>query len=180
LPSEFFESIRVPKERIGVLIGSKGRVKRRLEKLTGTVIDVDSAEGIVEIEGKGNSANFNDAVNVVKAIGRGFSPENAFELLGEDTFLDIIDVPGIVGGGRKTAMTKKGRVIGAKGMAREQIEKATGAKISVFGKTVSIIGSGEEVELARDAIERLLQGAKHETVLSFIKKQQAEKTRFSI
>ena len=180
MPSELFESVKIPKERIGVLIGSRGKAKRKLEKLTETVVEVNSSQGVVDIEGKGNSANFHDAINVVKAIGRGFSPENAFGLLGEEMLLDIIKIQDIVGGGEKTLHTKKARVIGTKGLAREQIEKATGAKISIFGKTVSIIGNHEEVELAREAVEMLLMGAKHEKVLGHLRKRQAEKERFTI
>lgn len=180
MPFGLFESVKIPKERIGVLIGSEGKVKRRLEKLTETVIEVDSEQGSVDIEGKGNGANFHDAVNVVRAIGRGFSPENAFCLLGNEMLLDIIKVSDLVGGGEKTLRTKKARVIGTNGNAREQIEKGTGAKISVFGKTISIIGNPGELELAREAVEMLLSGSKHEKVLEYLRKQREERTRFTI
>jgi len=180
LPSELFESVKIPKERVGALIGTEGKVKRKLEKLTETVVEVDSETGLVEIEAKGNSANFFDAVSIVKAVGRGFSPENAFLLLGENTLLDVIKVPDIVGHGEKTLKTKRGRVIGREGLARESIEKATGAKISVFGKTVAIIGDHNSVELARKAIEMLLEGANHKKVLTFLNRERQEQEKFSI
>jgi len=180
LPSSLFESVKIPRERIGALIGAAGKIKQKLEKLADVVIGVDSKTGVIDIEGRGNSANFLDAVNVVRAIGRGFSPENAFLLLGEEQLLDVIKVSDLIGGGEKSLKTKKGRVIGRKGLAREEIEKATGAKISVFGKTISIIGSPEAVEIARKAIEMLLEGAKHKTVIAYLKREQTEKTKFSI
>jgi len=180
LPSELFETVKIPKERIGALIGSSGKVKRKLEKLTETVIAVDSEGGIVDIEGKGNSANFYDAVSVIKAIGRGFSPENAFSLIDEETILDVIKVSDFVGGSEKTLKTKRGRVIGKQGTARDQIEKETDAKISVFGKTIAIIGKPESVELARKAIEMLLSGSKHQTVMNFLRKEAMEQTKFTI
>jgi len=180
LPNELFESIKIPKERIGVLIGPDGKIKRKLEKLTETTIKVDSETGLVDIEGRGNSANFYDTVNVVKAIGRGFSPENAFALVGEEMILDIIKVSDIVGGGEKTLKTKRGRIIGTHGLARESIEKATDTKISVLGKTVAIIGKPNDLELARKAIEMLLDGARHKTVMDFLQKARSEETRFTI
>lgn len=180
MPSELFETVKIPKERIGVLIGTEGKVKRKLENLTETKIEVDSETGTIDIEGKGNSANFFDAVNTVKAIGRGFSPENALELLGEETLLDVIKISDIVGGSEKTLKTKRARIIGTKGFAREAIEKATGAKISVQGKTVAIIGGPKEVELAREAIEMLLEGANHKKVMDYLRSEQQQSKKFTI
>ena len=180
LPSELFETIRIPKERIGALIGTEGKTKRKLEKLTGTRIEVDSETGTIEVESKGNSANFLDAVNAIKAIGRGFTPEKALELLGEKTLLDIIKISDLVGGSEKTIKTKRARVIGTKGLAREAIEKATGAKISVQGKTVAIIGEPGEIELAREAVEMLLEGANHKKVMDYLKKEQQQREKFTI
>jgi len=180
LPSELFESVKIPKERVGVLIGPEGRVKRKLEKLAGVVLKVDSVSGLVEVEAGGNAENFYEAVNAVKAIGRGFSPENAFGLIGQDSVLEVINVREIIGGGEKALHTKRGRIIGREGQARETIEKETGTKISVFGKTVSIIGLPENVELAKKAVEMLLEGAKHKTVTGFLKKESQAREKFSI
>lgn len=180
MPSELFESIKIPKERLGVLIGPEGKVKRKLEKLTNVVIQVDSKTGTVDIEGKQNIENFYEAVNVVKAIGRGFSPEKAFELIGQDNLLEVINVRDIIGKGEKVLQTKRGRIIGREGQARETIEKATNTKISIFGKTVAIIGLAENVETARKAIEMLLEGAKHKTVANFLQKEKRETRKFSI
>ncbi len=180
MPSELFESIKIPKERIGVLIGQEGKVKRRLEKLASVAIEVDSVSGTVDIEGRGNSGNFFEAVNAVKAIGRGFSPENAFGLIGQDNLLEVINVREIIGGGEKALHTKRGRIIGREGKARETIERETGTKISVFGKTVSIIGQAEAVEIAKTSIEMLLRGAKHKTVVDFLKRKGSKAEKFTI
>ena len=37
--------IRIPKNRIAVLIGPNGAIKRELEKITQTVITIDSTDG---------------------------------------------------------------------------------------------------------------------------------------
>jgi len=39
--------IRVPLSRIGAVIGPKGKTKRKLEKLSGCVLNIDSREGVV-------------------------------------------------------------------------------------------------------------------------------------
>ncbi len=180
MPGELFETVKIPKERIGVLIGTKGKVKRKLEKLAGVELEVDSKTGNIGIQGSENAANFYDSVNVVKAIGRGFSPEAAFALFDENMLLDIIKIGDIVSGSEKAIHTKKARIIGTEGRAREAIENATGAKISVFGKTISIIGDHEAVELARKAVEMLLQGAQHKKAMEFLRKEKAGMEKFTI
>ena len=50
--SEFQYNIKIPKERIAVLIGKKGEVKKTLEGETGTKILVDSKEGDVIVQGE--------------------------------------------------------------------------------------------------------------------------------
>ena len=180
MPSELFETVKIPKERIGVLIGTQGKTKRKLEKLAGIVLEVDSETGTIGIQGKENAANFYDSVSVIKAIGRGFSPEAAFALFDENTLLEIIKISDIVGGSEKAIHTKKARIIGTEGRAREAIENATDVKISVFGKTVAIIGDYESVELARKVIEMLLQGAQHKKAMEFLRKEKAGMEKFTI
>ena len=91
LPGKLFETVKIPRERIGALIGTKGKTKRKLEKLAGVELKVDSETGIIGIQGSENAANFYDSVSVVKAIGRGFSPETAFALFDENTLLDELE-----------------------------------------------------------------------------------------
>ncbi|MEM1619661.1 MAG: KH domain-containing protein, partial [Fervidicoccaceae archaeon] len=87
--------LRVPLERVGVLIGERGEVKRRLEEATGTIITIDSDNGIVIVEpvspGLGAEGLLR-AQEVIKAIAAGFSPERAFRLLEEDQMLVVIDL----------------------------------------------------------------------------------------
>ena len=67
----------------------------------------------------------------------------------------------------------KSRVIGTQGKAWKMIEKMTDTNISVFGKTVSIIGLNEDVEIAKQAIDKLLHGADHGKMFEFIERQKA-------
>jgi len=50
----------------------------------------------------------------------------------------------------------------------------TGTEISVYGKTVAIIGLPEQVEIARKAVEMLIQGVPHETVYAFLDRKKKE------
>ena len=68
----------------------------------------------------------------------------------------------------------KGRVIGEKGKSRRVIEELTGCHISVYGKTIGIIGEASDVHLAHQAVGMLLQGSMHKTVFQFLEKQKKE------
>ncbi|MCR4368916.1 MAG: KH domain-containing protein, partial [archaeon] len=135
------EFLLVPHERIGAIIGKGGATRRQIEKKTQTKIVVDSKEGEVEVIQKGEAVPHLKATRIVKAIARGFSPEKAFRLLDDGVGLELFDITDAVGRNKSTQTAKKGRVIGEKGKAREEIERDTGANVSVFGKTIGIIGS---------------------------------------
>ncbi|EQD46695.1 RNA-processing protein, partial [mine drainage metagenome] len=73
---------RIPEDRVGVLIGPGGRTRRELAAATRTVVDVESAEGEVRIQGPDDDPiPALQARDIVLAIGRGFSPTRAFRLL---------------------------------------------------------------------------------------------------
>ena len=55
----------------------------------------------------------------------------------------------------------KGRIIGDGGKARVNMENLSNADITVYGKTVSVIGESTQLKLAIDAIESLLSGSMH-------------------
>src|SRR3989442_5479588 len=86
--------LRIPTERVGVLIGPGGETKSRLQEVTGVIIQIDSASGEVTID---ESAAKDPALalkvrDVVSAIGRGYSKERAFRLLQEDVYLEMFDI----------------------------------------------------------------------------------------
>jgi len=174
------EYLVVPKERIAVIIGPKGETKKHIENKTKTKIKINSKSGEVEVEARGNAVSLYIASNIIRAIGRGFSPEHALYLLGESHVLEIIDLTEILGKSEKALQTKRGRIIGKKGKIREEIEKKTQTFISVYGKTVGIIGEMEKVQKAKEAIEMLLNGATHDTVKRFLGRAEREERRFEL
>jgi len=71
------EQLKIPKERISVLIGVKGSIKRKIQRMTKTRLIVNSEEGDIFIEG--DSLDVFNCLNVVKAIARGFNPDIALK-----------------------------------------------------------------------------------------------------
>jgi ribosomal RNA assembly protein len=167
------EEVRVSGDRIGVLIGTAGATKKSLEEKTGSTISVDSKEGIVFVEGE-DAEGVISAVEVIRAIAKGFSPERAFVLLKDEyLLLDIIDLTALADTTQQMDRIR-GRVIGKDGKSREQIEDMTGTSISVHHKTVAIIGSVEHLKTAKTAVEMLIHGVPHESVFAFLDRKKRE------
>ena len=168
--------LKVPYDRVAVLIGPKGKTKRDIEAATKTELNVDSKEGDVFIKGDDAILLFT-AREVIKAIGRGFNPEIAMQLLRQDYCFELINIDEFVKNRNQHARIK-GRVIGRDGSTRSNIEELTETYICVYGKTIGIIGFPDNVVLARKAIESLLSGSPHSTVYKWLeKKRRALKIR---
>ncbi|RLI09639.1 RNA-processing protein [Candidatus Bathyarchaeota archaeon] len=175
--------IKIPLERVGVLIGPKGKVKRRIEDTFGVTLSIDSGSGAVEVtlnpEAKDVTAIFT-VRSIVKAIGRGFNPRRAARLADEDYDLLIIDLTDYVGRSKNALARVKGRIIGKNGRSRALLEELTETMISVYGHTVAIIGRVDGLNVAREAILMLVRGAFHKTVWNFLyawrRKMRKERT----
>jgi len=159
--------IRIPGDRIGVLIGADGKTRRRIESTFGVKITVESESGGVEI--KVNEAQPDVSVmftvkNVVKAIGRGFSPKKAMTLQDEDNDIIVVDLEEFVGTSKNAQNRVRGRIIGKEGKSRELLEELTNCLVSVYGGTVALIGPYEMLQVAKEAVEMLLNGSYHKTV----------------
>jgi len=170
--------VKVPKDRIGALVGPDGRVKESIERKLSVELGIDSESGDITItlnpEAEDPSILFR-AKEVVTAVGRGFSPERAFRLLqDEDAVLQVIDLRESLGRSVSDIQRLKGRIIGKEGKTRRTIEELTQVDVSVHGHTVSIIGNLDQVEIARKAIQMILRGSQHATVYRFLHRKRRE------
>lgn len=172
---------KIPIERIGVIVGKDGSVKKEIEDRTGTKIDIDSKSGDVNIY----TENIIDPIfslkvrDIVKAIGRGFSPEHAFRLFNDDIYFSLLDIKDYVGKNPKHIRRIKARLIGKKGKTRSLIEELSETSISIYGYTVGIIGDLEELNIAKTAIVMLLRGSEHSAVYRFLEHKKSDlKIRF--
>ena len=173
--------ITIPKDRIGALIGPKGKVKKKLEENAGVEIEVDSGSGDVVINAKPDIKDPFLAIKArdfVHAVGRGFNPTAAFALLEEDIYLEIINLKLVIGENPSKITRFRGRIIGKEGRTRKIIEETTGTSIVVYGNTVAIIGPFERLRIAREAIYMILDGSKHGTIYAFLE-EKAQMFRMS-
>jgi ribosomal RNA assembly protein len=162
--------LRLPKERVGVIIGKQGEIKKEIEERTGVLLDVDSTTGEVtlETEKAKDPVIGLKVIDVIRAIGRGFSPERAFRLFDEEVFLRGFDIRDYAGKNPKHVRRLRARLIGSKGKTRRILEELTDTEISIYGNTIYIIGGLEELGVAEAATEMLLSGSEHSAVYRFV------------
>lgn len=168
--------IKIPKERIGVLIGEGGKIKEEIEEESGAELNINSKTGLVKID----VSDIDDPVrsmkveDVVKAIGRGFNPKKAIHILRDEIYFELIDIRDYVGKNANAVRRMRGRVIGKDGRSRELIEELSETYVSIYGNTIGIIGGSTELSIARKAIEMLLEGSEHATVYSYLEGSRDE------
>ena len=167
--------LKIPQNRVGALIGTNGDVKKSIEKLTGTILDIDSDDGTVYItprEDMEDPLGVWNANHIVKAIARGFNPEVAMKLIHDDIYLEIMKLPLCIGKSKRALARYKGRIIGKNGKTRELITELAEVDMAVYGKTVSFIGEMENVLVAKEAVEMILNGSRHKSVYAFLENKK--------
>lgn len=165
----------VPKDRIGAIVGKKGEIKAKIEEQLGIKLIIDSETGEIRIQRKETTEPLGGikAIEIIRAIGRGFSPQKAYKLLSGNIYIEVIDLSEY--GSGSSISRVKSRIIGRNGRAREYIEELTGADVSVYGKTVSIIGDETSLALAKEAIMRIIEGATHSSVFHYLERKRGER-----
>ena len=170
--------IRIPKERVGILVGPEGKTKAYIEEQMKVKLEIDSEDGGVTIiltVSQNDPSMLLRAKDLVTAIGRGFAPEVAFRLIrNEDDVFDMVDLRVVFGRSEADIKRIKGRIIGAEGKTRRLIEELTEANVTVYGHTVGIIGSFEEADAARNAVQMIIEGCEHKTVYRYLQRKRTE------
>ncbi|WP_435145605.1 KH domain-containing protein [Halobaculum sp. P14] len=168
------QHVKVPQDRIGVLIGEGGETMREIEERAEVRLDIDSETGSVGIDTVGDPVTGMVAPDVVRAIGRGFTPEAALSLLDHDLRrFDLVDIDEQTRN-KNDLQRQKGRLIGENGRTRELMEQLSGADVVIKGTTLGVIGQPEEVEAVRRAAGMILDGAPHGAVYSFLERKHNE------
>jgi ribosomal RNA assembly protein len=163
--------VRIPEDRIGVVIGPGGATKRHIELRTKSHLMIDPSDGAVSVEApdEADPLGVMQARDVVLAIGRGFSPERAERLFKPDTYLGVIDIKRVTGRREKAQMWRiRSRLIGSDGKARHRVEELSGCSMSIYGNTVALIGQEAQLERATRAVEMLLRGSEHSVVFHML------------
>ena len=163
------KEVRIPEDRVAVLIGEGGETKEDIAKMTDCDLNVEDNLAVID----GEPLDEMDAVNVGKAIGRGFNPKKALRLVEKDVMFHLMDLNDYADT-ENSRNRLKGRVIGRDGETRRHLEKEAQVDISVYGKTVGIVGKAQNIEIVSEAIRMLLNGSSHATAYDYLEKNRSK------
>lgn len=168
-------TIRIPQDRIGVVIGPHGATRKLLSERSGLPITVDSELNEVSFDDKVPGADPLMVLkmrDVIRALGRGFSPEHAMRLFSDEAYFELLDIHDYTGKNKGRVRQVTARIVGSEGKTRRIIEEQTSCDLAIYGHTVGIIGELEDLGIATRAADMLLSGAEHASVYSFLESQR--------
>lgn len=165
--------VKIPEERVSVLRGENNEIKKKIEEeldldlnIKGNDIEIIDSQGVKGLQGR----------RIIKAIGRGFDPEIALLLAEPRMNLAIMKVTEYANTD-SSIRRLKGRVIGRNGRAKKRIENMANVYLSIYGKTIGIIGKDMNLRAARAAVIRLLEGSEHSTAFKTLKEKIKSRKR---
>jgi ribosomal RNA assembly protein len=161
------EEVYITKERLGLLKRSQ-KISANLSRACGCSLTFTEDSVILN----GQPYNEYMAKNVITAFGRGFDVADALKLLSDDYYFVSIDLEHDAGNEKRLTMIKA-RIIGENGRTKTYIESVSRAKISVYGNTVSLIGTIDQINEAETAINTLIDGGTHK--LAYIRMEAAHR-----
>ncbi len=171
----------VPVEDLDKISDAIDHVNQQVIRRLGVSLKLDRSMSSVIIEPirEEGASNVLRAKDIVSALVIGFSPSDAMVLLDEDYVLTIVDVTQAVEGKENHLRRVMGRIIGENGKAKKTIEEITGTRIAINDRRglVGIIGDYERANIARHAIDLLIQGRMHSTVYRRLEQMMRELKR---
>jgi RNA-binding protein PNO1 len=132
-------------EQMGLL------VRMNLKKKS---VDVKCSDETIDIGAVQKAADF------VKAYGLGFEVDDAISLLRlEDIYIDTFEIKDVKTLNGDNLSRAIGRIVGKDGKTKFTIENTSRTRIVVADTKIHILGSFQNIKIARDAISNLILGA---------------------
>ncbi|MEM0374238.1 MAG: KH domain-containing protein [Sulfolobales archaeon] len=145
-----------------------------LERIVNVKILIDEkSKNIRVIPNSGNVYDTLKVINVIKAINYGFKVEDAMKLLSDDYRLEVIDLKEFTRN-QEEMRRIKGRIIGEHGRTKKIIQQYTDVVIQVGDNYIAILGSYDQVEVAKNAILMLMDGRQHSTVYKYLDRAEID------
>ncbi|MCL5427717.1 MAG: hypothetical protein M1321_00880 [Candidatus Marsarchaeota archaeon] len=147
------ERILIPQKRADVL----RRIMAKTAKALGCRLELNEDNEVVI---DGDPYEEYNAKNVIQAFGRGFPMNTAYKLIDEGYFFKYINLKDVLRNEDQIRRIKA-RIIGSGGKAKEYVQGVSGASMAVYGNTIGLIGTNEQVEIAMGALKVLIDGGTH-------------------
>lgn len=107
------------------------------------------------------------AEEFINAVTLGFSPEDALSILRDDTiYVNCFSLEDVRILRNSHVGRAIGRVAGTKGKIKNNLELITQTRIVIEDKNIRVLGTAENIALARTAVSKLIMGSQPSKVCS--------------
>jgi len=134
---------------------------------TEVIFNQENLNAVIISKGKGS-----DVIKMrdfLISLTLGVNEIDAKKLLTDEYMLYVIDLKTIVD--NKEDITRiLGRIIGEEGKIKKRISEATGCSIYITDSKIALIGSFDEVEYAKNAIQIIVDGSPHARLFKYLEK----------
>lgn len=151
-----------------ILVQHMTKIKKSVPRIEDR-IKINFTFGKDRVNVEGNELNEFLTEQIVRAIDFGFFVDDALLLQNEDFVLEFINVKEHTR--RNNLKDVRARVIGTDGKALKTIENLTGSILVMQENEVGVIANSQNSALTIQAIQSLIQGAKHGNVFAYLEKQ---------
>jgi len=168
--------VAVDEDRVGVIIGARGTIERRIERMFKVKIKINPSRGeVLIISSRDNIDGALKAKTAIEAISLGIPPNLALSMIEKpDYVLEIVNIEDYARG-KSDVRRIKSRLIGRQGRIRMKIEDELNVKIAIKNKHVAIIGHYLDVMAAKEAIVAICRGSKYGRVMRKIEEYKLSK-----
>lgn len=158
------EHILIPEKRAEQL----EKIREEVAKALKCKIEIENKNEVTIV---GEAYDEYNAKNVIQAFGRGFEIEKAYKLLKEDYFFKFANLKDFLNGEEQIRRIKA-RIIGEAGKTKLYIEEISEADLSIYGNTIGMIGTVEQLEIASAALQVLLEGGTHKKAYNIMERMR--------
>ncbi|MBS3060716.1 MAG: RNA-processing protein [DPANN group archaeon] len=179
MEEKIVDMLKVPRDRIAVLIGKEGKTKNEIERRFTVKLEINSETGEVNLirNIENDALKGIQAREVIKAIAGGIAPQKAYKLENPQYYTGQVNLAEAVGDSDKELSRVKSRLIGTEGKVRAYLSKLTDTEIIINNNLVTILGEIEDVNAAKEAVSKIIEGTPIPNVIKFVEKYKRQKMR---
>jgi len=150
------------------------KILKEAEELTLCNVEIDKQNLRAIIKAKDLKSDILKMRDFLISLSHGIDEENAFKIIKYDMILYIINLKNIFDS-KDDIKRILGRIIGENGKIKQKISEITECSIYIDNSNIVLIGSFEDVEYAKQAIQILVDGSPHSRLFKFLDKVAREK-----
>ncbi|MEM2822244.1 MAG: KH domain-containing protein [Candidatus Pacearchaeota archaeon] len=169
--AEFLE-LGYSKEQLKNIVGRRRKGLVIAKRELGIDVKLETRENKLIIDKKATKLNDFELVSIFDALAMGFNAREALLLRNPDWLFEKINLKSFVRPSRLKEV--RARLIGKAGKIKRAIQELTDCYISILNNDIGIIGREENIKVAKRAIERLITGRKHGSVLARLEREASQ------